>query len=71
MFSTVVAYAGFVITSICFLMLVADAILNRKHNKMMADLYRAAGRNINTSYMNGRMLTLIVVWVASGIYLWG
>lgn len=71
MFSTVVAYSGFAITSICFLLLIADAILNRKHNKRMADLYRVAGYSRSSAYMNGRMLFLIVVWVASGIYLWG
>ena len=71
MFSSVVAYSGFTITSICFLLLIADAILNRKHNQTMADLYRVAGYSRAAAYMNMRMLTLIVVWVASGIYLWG
>jgi hypothetical protein len=71
MFSTVVAYSGFTITSIVFLLLIADAIVNRKHNKRMSDLYRVSGYPRGTAYMNGRMLFLIVVWVASGIYLWG
>ena len=71
MFSTVVAYSGFAITSIVFLILIADAILNRKRNQRMSDLYRVSGYPRGTAYMNWRMLFLIVVWVASGIYLWG
>ncbi|MEY3411516.1 MAG: hypothetical protein RIQ70_202, partial [Bacteroidota bacterium] len=62
---------GFVITSICFLLLIADAIFNRKHNKEMYDLYRVAGYPRGAAYMNRKMLFIIVVWVASGIYLWG
>ena len=70
MFSTVIAWSGFILSSIFFLLLIADAILNKKANDMQKLIYRAAGKAPPT-YLNGRMLLLCVVWIASGIYLWG
>ena len=70
MFSTVLAYYGFIVTSVIFVALIADAILNRKSNDITKRMYTAIGRPA-PSYMNVKMLIICIVWVVSGIYLWG
>lgn len=64
MFSMFIAWASFIITSIIFFILVLDSILNADYNRKMARFYKY-------TYFTKRMLLIILVWVISGIYIWG
>lgn len=65
-FSIIVAYIAFAITSSLLIVFAGDYILN--YNTPV----RKTLRNINASAYNMKaVLTIAVVWVISGVYLFG
>jgi hypothetical protein len=64
MFSEYVSIAAFAITSVIIVLLILDAILNRKENDFFYKIKPY-------TYWNIRTYIIASVWFASGFYLWG
>jgi hypothetical protein len=71
MFSTILAYGVFSITTIIFLVLIIDALIPKSElDKSMEKLEQyISGKKRVTDWR--KIFVFFVLWAASGIYLWG
>lgn len=71
MFSTILAYSVFIITTIIFLVLIIDALIPKSElEKSKEELEQyISGKKRVTDWR--KIFVIFVLWAASGIYLWG
>jgi ABC-type sugar transport system permease subunit len=71
MFSTILAWAIFVISSIVLLLITYDGLRPRSEDELRMERLQAYVRGYRTSYSFWRILVIFVVWAASGVFLFG
>ena len=71
MFSTILAYGTFTVTTLTFLALIIEPLIPKSDaQKALQRLERYASGK--TTVLDWRkILVLFVLWTASGIYIWG
>ena len=71
MFSTILAYGTFTVTTLMFLALIIDALIPKTDaQKSLEQLQRQlSGKTTVLDWC--KIFVLFVLWAASGIYIWG
>lgn len=71
MFSTILAWAIFAISSIALLAITYDVLRPRSEDELRMERLQAYVRGYTTSYSFWKILTIFAVWAATGVYLFG
>jgi hypothetical protein len=72
-FLTVVAWAVFILLTVAFVAIfVTEAFKSKRQREVEESLHRlgdALGRNTRTTYWNRRMYTAVILWIATGTFI--
>lgn len=71
MFSTILAWAIFTISSIVLIAIAYDVLRPRSEDELRMERLQAYVRGYRTTYSFWRILTVFAVWAATGVYLFG
>lgn len=71
MFSTIVAYGVFILTSLVFLFLIVDALIPKSELEKTLNKLNAAQNGRSTRLDWRKVGVIFAMWFASGYYLWG
>lgn len=71
MFSTILAYAVFGFTTLILVAGAYDYLRPRSELEMRAERIEAIKRGYRTEYSFWKILTVFMIWAATGIYLFG
>lgn len=71
MFSTILVWAAFVLSSLVLLSLVYDVLRPRSDLEIQLERLQSYARGYSTYYSFWKVLTIVVIWAASGIFLFG
>lgn len=67
MFSTILAYGVFTLTTVAFLALIIDAVIPKTDTQQALERLESYVSVIDWR----KVFVLFVLWTASGIYIWG
>lgn len=72
-FLTVVSWAVFILLTVAFLIIIAAEVFKSKRQRDLEEsLHRlngALGRNTRTTYWNYKVYTAVILWVATGTFI--
>jgi hypothetical protein len=71
MFSTILAWAVFVISSMALLAITYDALRLRSEDELRQERLQAYVRGYTKSYSFWKIFTVFAVWAVTGVYLFG
>jgi hypothetical protein len=71
MFSNMVAWTVFGLTSLFMLVIVYDSLRTKSDIEVLAEKLKEIQTGRRQVYSFWRVLVLFAVWVAAGVYIWG